>query len=121
MERERVEVSPEELLDFYDRLGSVITGLPADSILNLDEAGYQEWADRTDVKVVVPDNFPDDTVDVSYNRHDARSWILKVFLPWSEPTVKNSLFEVGLFCCLIAALAIVLMERWMNARRKGFC
>jgi hypothetical protein len=76
MEKERVEVNPEEIIEFYDRLRPVMTGLPADLVFNLDEAGYQEWADRTDIKVIVPDNFEGDVVEVPYNRADNRSTML---------------------------------------------
>jgi hypothetical protein len=71
---ERVEVRPEELVDFYDRLRPVMTGLSSDLVYNLDESGSQEWADRTDIKVVVPNSFEPDVMDVTYNRAIKPRW-----------------------------------------------
>jgi hypothetical protein len=105
MERQRLEVSPEELIEFYDRLRTVMTGLPADMVFNLDEAGYQEWSDRTDIKVIVPESYPDDTVGVPYNRSDSRSSMLVcvsasgaslqplILVP--RATTEQELYEIG--------------------------
>jgi hypothetical protein len=69
MERQRLEVSPEDLIEFYDRLRTVMTGLRADMVFI--EPVYQEWTDRTDMKVVVPESFQEG--GVPYNRSDNRS------------------------------------------------
>jgi hypothetical protein len=105
MERERVEVKPEELVEFYGRLRSVMTGLPADLVFNLDEAGYEEWADRTDIKVIVPESYDRDTVDVPYDRSYSRSSMLVCIsaagsaLPpliiVQRATTEQELYEVG--------------------------
>jgi hypothetical protein len=56
-----------------------MTGLQADLVYNLDESSSQEWADRTDFKVVVPNSFEPDVVDVPYNRADEDKTLLVKF------------------------------------------
>jgi hypothetical protein len=40
MEQERAEVVTEEIEAFYERLQTIITGLPASFVFNTDETGY---------------------------------------------------------------------------------
>jgi hypothetical protein len=105
MERERLEVGPELLVDSYDRLRSVMTDLPAGLVFHPDEAGYREWADRTHVKVIVPDSFERDTVEIPLNRSDNRTSLLAcisaaganlpplIIVP--RATTEQELYEIG--------------------------
>jgi hypothetical protein len=76
MERESFEVNPEEIVDFSDPSRPIITGFPADLVFNLGEAGHQGLADRTDIKVIVSDNFEGDVVEVPDSRANSRSTML---------------------------------------------
>jgi hypothetical protein len=105
MERERVEVNPEVLIDFYVRLRSVMTGLAGDLVFNLDEAGYQGRADRTDFKIIPLDSFERDTVEILLNRSDNQSSMIicisaggaslppLIIVPLA--TTEQELYEIG--------------------------
>jgi hypothetical protein len=105
MERERVEVNPEVLIDFYLRLRSVMTGLAIDLVFDFDEAGYQGQADRTDFKIIPLDSFERDTVEVPLNRSDNQSSMiicistggasLSLLIIVPRATTEQELYEIG--------------------------
>jgi hypothetical protein len=76
MERKRVKVATEEIKAFYERLRTIISGLPASFIFNTNETGYQEWVNRAAVKVVVPIPHSSEIIDVPYNRSVTRTSLL---------------------------------------------
>jgi hypothetical protein len=46
IEEKRLEVSGEQLLGHFQRMFDMVEGVPAHFVLNMDEMGHQEWADR---------------------------------------------------------------------------
>jgi hypothetical protein len=76
MERQRVECDPGEILQYARRLATSVNGTPAAFVFNLDESGFQEWADRRESKVVVPSGFRDDSIMVPVDRNVKRSSLL---------------------------------------------
>jgi hypothetical protein len=46
MEDHRIAVTPDAILDYFQRAIATIDGVPAHFVFNLHEMGHQEWADR---------------------------------------------------------------------------
>jgi hypothetical protein len=76
MERERVEVDSREIGECYDRLRSEVTGLPSAMVFNLDETGHQEWADKHDIRVVIPVSYESESIHVPCDRSSKRASLL---------------------------------------------
>jgi hypothetical protein len=103
MEREQVKLDPREIEEFYDRLHREVTGLP--STLNLDETGHQDWADRKDIRVVVPVSYEGDSIYVPWDRSSKRASLLMYIAAdgtFVEPmvivprlTVEQEVYEIG--------------------------
>jgi hypothetical protein len=67
MERKRVKVPPAEIEAFNERLKEVISGLRTGFVFNADEIGYQELANRTFQRVVVPVSHPDEVIEILFS------------------------------------------------------
>jgi hypothetical protein len=61
-ERQQVEVDFSKTEHFYEDLESEVTGIPPVMVFNLDETGHQGWADRKDIKVVVPVSYEGNSI-----------------------------------------------------------
>jgi hypothetical protein len=104
-ERERVEGDPLEIEEFYDRLRREVTGLPSVMTFNLDETGHQKWADRKDIRVVVPVSYEGDSIYVPCNRSSKRASLLvciavdgtlvKPIIIVPRLTVEQEVYEIG--------------------------
>jgi hypothetical protein len=72
----RLNCNPQEIDGYYDDLDRILHDFPAALVINLDETGHQEWADRTDQRVVVPESYEGDSIDIPINRASKRSTLL---------------------------------------------
>jgi hypothetical protein len=54
MEDKRLEVTQEQIADYFAVLDRDVQGKPAHFVFNMDEMGHQEWADRKQKTVYVP-------------------------------------------------------------------
>jgi len=75
IERERVSVTVKQLDDYWLRLSS-IDGVPSCLIINVDETGFQLWADAHKIKAVVPCDCPQNTVKLALSRSSKRATAL---------------------------------------------
>jgi hypothetical protein len=73
MEAERVAVDPATIEDWYRVLAETIDGIPREFVCNVDEAGCSEKSDQREVKVLVPADYPNPSVEVPFDRHSKRS------------------------------------------------
>jgi hypothetical protein len=55
METGRVQVDGAAIDTFYYELGTIIEGIPATLIYDMDEVGYSDWPDAREVIILVPD------------------------------------------------------------------
>jgi hypothetical protein len=72
MEDLRIAVTPQQIENFFREAFSVIEGVPAHFIFNMDEMGHQEWADRKQVVCVIPSFHQDNHVNVPVPRTGKR-------------------------------------------------
>jgi hypothetical protein len=105
MEQERVNFDHEEVQEYFRKLTIDISDAPASLIINIDECGYQEWADAHDEKIIVSIKFPGDTIEIPNNRAQRRSAMvasipadggtLKLMIIVSRKTIELELYETG--------------------------
>ena len=106
MENNRVDCDPEEINDYFDHLESVLDGsIPAPFVINIDQSGFQEWADKRNLVVVVPAEVTQDEIKIPVARTTKRASILAgiaadgstitpaVIVP--RKTIEMELFENG--------------------------
>jgi hypothetical protein len=46
MEEQRLEVTPEQIAEYFERAMEAIDGIPAHFVSNIDEMGHQEWGHK---------------------------------------------------------------------------
>jgi hypothetical protein len=63
MAAKRVAVTPEQIQNFFCEGFRIIEGAPAHFVFNMDEMGYQEWADRKNATCVVPSSHEENHVN----------------------------------------------------------
>jgi hypothetical protein len=68
MEEGRVNVTPEQISSFFATLIATIDGIPAHFVLNMDEMGHQDWADRQRLTCYIPATVPGDSVYMPVSR-----------------------------------------------------
>jgi hypothetical protein len=68
MKPEQVEMDFSEIEQFYEDLESEVTEIPPVMVFNLDETGHQDWADRKDIRVVVPVSYEGISIHVPCDR-----------------------------------------------------
>jgi hypothetical protein len=76
MEGTRVEVDPAKIEDFYDELEALIEDVPAAFIFNMDESGCSDWADKREIRVLVPDTFVGSFIHIPVDRNSKRSTLV---------------------------------------------
>ena len=65
MESERVNCGIHMIDQYYDDLEEVLKlGIPSAFIINIDEAGYSEWVDARNVKVIVPPEYENNEIKI---------------------------------------------------------
>jgi hypothetical protein len=76
VEEEQVECDTAQIDAYYRNLGHILKDFPASLVINLDESGHNEWADRQMGKVVVPSSHIRPAIEVSISRKRKRATIL---------------------------------------------
>ena len=72
-----VDCDPEEINDYFDHLESALdSSIPAPFIINIDQSGFQEWADKRNLVVVVPAEVTQDEIKIPVARTTKRAPIL---------------------------------------------
>jgi hypothetical protein len=66
----------------------VTDGIPANFVLNMDEIGHQDWADRTEKTSLVPADHPSKQINVPVSRTGKRIMLMAAIA--SSPPVAVS-------------------------------
>jgi hypothetical protein len=72
MEEKRIEVTSEQIRDYFANLTSLISGAPCQFVFNFDEMGHQEWADRGPMRCYIPSEDESDFVYFPVSRTGKR-------------------------------------------------
>jgi hypothetical protein len=64
MEVERVAVSPDQISEWFDRLSSIVDGIPREFVFNMDETGCSDSTDSREVRVIAPIGYPEPWIAV---------------------------------------------------------
>jgi hypothetical protein len=75
-ETERLNSSDEAIDTYFQYLDQILQDFPAALVINLDETGHQEWADRTEERVIVPVSYTGSYIDIPIDRSGKRSTLL---------------------------------------------
>ena len=73
MEKSRLSIGKDIIEKYFSEAEKLINDTPDSLIFNIDEVGYQEWADRKNMKMVVPENFEGKEYYFKINRNQKRS------------------------------------------------
>jgi hypothetical protein len=73
MEKSRVMADPRAIGDFYANIATLIKGVRRAFIVNMDESGFFDHPDVRRETVVVPANYPSDTIPIPFNRNIKRA------------------------------------------------
>jgi hypothetical protein len=73
MEASRVQCSEEAINDYFSMLETCLSDAPCAVIYNVDEVGFDEWVDATRSAVVVPSDYPADTIPFPVRRVNSRA------------------------------------------------
>jgi hypothetical protein len=73
MEAERVAVNPDEISAWFDRLRTIVDGIPRGFVFNMDETGCSDYTDSREVRVIAPIGDPEPWIAVPSDRHSKRS------------------------------------------------
>jgi hypothetical protein len=72
MEDHRLDVTPESIIEYFQRAIEAIDGIPAHFVFNADEMGRQRWANRDERTYFVPVSHPEDQVPHPVSRAGKR-------------------------------------------------
>jgi hypothetical protein len=105
MEKERVACDPAEVDRFYEAITRAIANTPASLVFNCDEAGFQEWADKREVSVIVPNFYKGEKIEMPIDRSTKRCSLLgcicadgstlKPLMIVARKTSEIELYEIG--------------------------
>jgi hypothetical protein len=73
MERRRVAVNPDEISAWFNRISSIVDGIPSEFVFNVDETRCSDHIDSREVRVIASIDYLDPSVLVPYDRHSKRS------------------------------------------------
>jgi hypothetical protein len=76
IEKKRLECDTTETRSYFEILNENITGVPATFIFNLDESGFQNWADGRERIVIVSSTSSTDRIEITDDRATKRSALL---------------------------------------------
>jgi hypothetical protein len=71
-----VNCDPHKIQEFFDRLKQDVERLPSAFIFNLNEPGFQDWADRKKRTVIVPATYQESEIACSIYGATKRSSLL---------------------------------------------
>jgi hypothetical protein len=106
MEDKRTEVTAEQIAAYFQLAASLIDGVPAHFVFNMDEMGHQEWADRQTRTCFVPVYHEHDHVAYPVSRTGKRITLVaciaadgsytKPLIVIPRKTIDEDLFLTGL-------------------------
>ena len=76
MDQSRLQSSPEDIDLYFELISKDFQGVPSSFIFNLDETGFDDWADKAECCAVVPATFPDAEILVPVSRQTKRATLL---------------------------------------------
>jgi hypothetical protein len=78
MDAKRLQCDPDEINRYYDVLQNFLArdALPSALVINLDETGHDDWGDKKKHKVVVPDTYDGNQIEIPVSRESKRSTVL---------------------------------------------
>ena len=78
MEAERVECLIELIEQYYDEIEGIlqVENIPAMFVINIDEAGFVDWADAMKTTVVILCDFQEESVTIPMARSGKRASLL---------------------------------------------
>ena len=74
IEEARLQVTTEAIVAYFEELSAAVDGMPPDLVINLDESGFQKFADARHNVVIVPKGT--DSAHYPVGRNEARSTFL---------------------------------------------
>ena len=105
IEKERAQVTQESINKHFEDLSRNITGIPARFIFNADESGFQDFVDSSEVHVIVPSSYHEETINVPTDRSQKRATMLatiaadgsflKPLVIMQRKTYENDIMEAG--------------------------
>jgi hypothetical protein len=81
MEDNRLQVTNKQLLEYFAALYSIVNGIPAHFVINMDEMGHRSDADAKDTTCFVPSTHPEATVNYPVSRVGKKSLSWFAFSP----------------------------------------
>jgi hypothetical protein len=129
LEQDSVNTDPHKMQAFLDRLKHYVEGLLSAFIFNLDESGFQDWADRRKPTVIVPATYHEFEITCPIDRATKRSSLLvciaaegtylKLLLILPRKTIEPEVFEQGIsesMCKMVyqehGLISTALFEQW---------
>jgi hypothetical protein len=76
MEQSGDECDPRDAQLYFEELARLVNGKPASLIFNLEESGFQDWADRRVRHVILPASYQGDEIPVPMDRSIKRMSLL---------------------------------------------
>ena len=76
MEKERVNSSREDILNYYTELEAVIEDVPGGFIFNVDESGCSDWCDAQEMRVLVPSSYEENSIKIPIDRNSKRATLV---------------------------------------------
>jgi len=106
LERSRIQVDIKDIEEYFESIKPYVETIPSSFIFNLDETGFLEFQDATDIKVIVSADFQESKINIPVNRDSKRSTLLHgicadgsfippcIILP--RKTIETETFNCGL-------------------------
>jgi hypothetical protein len=76
MEDNRLQVINKQILEYFAALYSIVNGITAHFVMNMDEMGHQPYADAKDTTCLAPSTHPEATVNYPVSRVGKRITLL---------------------------------------------
>jgi hypothetical protein len=104
MEEARLQVTDQEIIDYFGQLYSMVNGIPAHFVANMDEMGHQPFADAKTLRCFVSSEFEGPFVRYPVSRVGKRiTLIAAVFADGSclKPTliIPRATYDDKVICC----------------------
>ena len=103
IENERIQVKPEDINLYFNQLSATIDGMPASFVINLDESGFDKYADASKRYMIIPKGKIINNYGIDRNEKRvtllgaicASGQTLKPLIIISRKSVDQELFELG--------------------------
>ena len=103
IENERIQVKPEAINLYFNQLSATIDGMPASFVINLDESGFDKYADASKRYMIIPKGKIINNYGIDRNEKRvtllgaicASGQTLKPLIIISRKSVDQELFELG--------------------------